>query len=340
MADVFLSYARASEDRAQRIAAALRSAGFSVWFDEGLPAHRPYSEVIEEQLEAAKAVIVLWTKEGAASQWVRSEANRARESGRLIQARLDKTRLPMPFDQIQCADLGHWSGDPDAPGWRTVIESLAALTAGEQQAPQPARDRMLQPASRRSLLIGGGAVAAAAVAGTGIWLARRLPERREELSPQAQLLMQKGFDALQDNDALDPAGPGSTMQGIALLSQATEAAPNSSLAWGGLALAYAVRKKTVPLAERPGLDMRSRAAAKRSLELDPREARAIGALLLLDPIYRHWSESERAHREALRKNKSVPLLFSMMAYMLGHVGRSAPSRSSSRASPGRPLYMR
>jgi adenylate cyclase len=36
----------------------------------------------------------------------------------------------MPFDQIQCADLSRWSGNLDAPGWRKVVESVAALTAG------------------------------------------------------------------------------------------------------------------------------------------------------------------------------------------------------------------
>lgn len=105
MADVFLSYGRTSHASARRISGALESAGYSVWFDENLPAHRPFSDVIEEQLENARAVIVLWSQGSVQSQWVRSEANRARETGKLIQVRLDDVRLPMPFDQIQCTDL-------------------------------------------------------------------------------------------------------------------------------------------------------------------------------------------------------------------------------------------
>src|SRR5436190_23897350 len=35
----------------------------------------------------------------------------------------------MPFDQIQCADLRGWAGDLEAPGWRKVVGSIAALTA-------------------------------------------------------------------------------------------------------------------------------------------------------------------------------------------------------------------
>ena len=93
MANIFLSYARANLAEAQKLAARLRAAGFTLWFDEDLPAHRTFSEVIEEQLGAAKAVVVIWSAESAASQWVRSEANRGRETGRLVQVRVDDARL-------------------------------------------------------------------------------------------------------------------------------------------------------------------------------------------------------------------------------------------------------
>lgn len=324
MADVFLSYARADAAAAARIARELGKRGWSVWFDRELPAHRDYSDVIASELESAAAVLVLWSQASIESQWVRSEANRARELGKLVQARTGDARLPMPFDQIQCADLTKWRSGGAHPGWSQICKSIEALVGhpAGASAPEPADGKI----DRRKLLAGAGAVAVAAAGGFGLW---RLRSKEEDLSPQAQLLMQKGFDALQDNDVLDPAGPGSTMQAIALLTQATEAAPNSAVAWGGLALAYAVRKRTVPLAQRSGLDMRSRAAAKRSLELDPHEGRAIGALLLLDPVYRHWLETERADRAAVRKNSSIPLLFSITSDMLGNVGRWAEALSFS-----------
>ena len=61
MADVFISYARADEAVARRVAKALQSAGLDVWWDADLPAHRAYSEVIERNLADAKAVVVLWS---------------------------------------------------------------------------------------------------------------------------------------------------------------------------------------------------------------------------------------------------------------------------------------
>ena len=320
MADVFLSYARGNLVEAKRIAAHLKSCGLSLWFDEKLPAHRAYCEVIEEELEAASAVAVLWSTEAVASQWVRSEANRGREKGRLVQIRLDEARLPMPFDQLQCADLRHWDGDTDAPAWRSVMAGISELA--DRELPRGATGSEPQPISpsgarRRQFLIAGGATAALGAAGLAGWRLLDQPD----LSPQAQLLMQKGMDALQQNDALETQDPGSTLAAIALLSEATEAAPRSSIAWGALAMAYAVRKRVVPLSERPGLISRCRSAAKTALEINPSEARALGALRLLEPPYRNWIAAERGDREVLKRDPKTPILLFIMSDMLGNVGR-------------------
>lgn len=320
MADVFLSYARRSEGSVKLVASRLRRRGFSVWFDEQLPAHRTYSDVIEEELERASAVLVLWSAEAVRSQWVRSEANRARETGRLVQARLDEARLPMPFDQIQCADLRRWHGGEDDLGWASVLAGVEALAGREPRdviACPPAAQPRPARLKRRQLLLGAAAIAAMGGGGFVAWQAGEQPE----LSPQARLLLQKGMDALQNNDALSPQDLGSTQQAIALLTDATEAAPHSATAWGALALAYAVRKRVAAVSDRPGLDARSRAAAANALRLDDREARALGALRLLEPVYRNWLAAERGNREALAKNRDVPILLFIMSDMLGNVGR-------------------
>ncbi len=143
MTDIFISYARSTEAEAKRIAEALRSLGYGVWRDDELPAHRAYAEVIEERLQAAKAVVVVWSAEAVKSQWVFSEANRAREDGKLVQLNIDGARLPMPFDSIQCADLAAWDGVAQTPGWRKVVASVAELIGGAR-AP-PARDLAPDP---------------------------------------------------------------------------------------------------------------------------------------------------------------------------------------------------
>jgi len=137
MADVFLSYARADELKAARVADGLRSGGYEVWRDDELPAHLAYAEVIEERLNSAKAVVVLWSIEAAKSQWVRAEADTARAAGTLVQATLDGHIPPLPFNQIQCAELGAWEGDADAPGWRKLLGSIRALAGTPRSANAP-----------------------------------------------------------------------------------------------------------------------------------------------------------------------------------------------------------
>ena len=131
MADVFLSYARSDEKIARRVAAALQKAGHSLWWDADLPAHRSYSEEIESHLREAKAVVVLWSKEAAASQWVRAEADVARNARKLVQLSIDGTVPPIPFNQIQSADLTGWRGGAAHPGLKKALESIAALSSRE-----------------------------------------------------------------------------------------------------------------------------------------------------------------------------------------------------------------
>ncbi len=132
---MFLSYARSSEEQATYAELALRNAGYVVWRDTELPAHLSYADVIEERLKSAKAVLVLWSAEAAKSQWVRAEADAARELGTLIQSTVDGTVPPIPFNQIQCADLTGWTGDNNHAGWRKLQASVVAL-AGAVERPK------------------------------------------------------------------------------------------------------------------------------------------------------------------------------------------------------------
>ena len=127
MTDVFVSYGRSSEAHARRIADALRAGGYDVWRDDEIPANRAYSEVIEERLKTAKAVIVVWSAEGAKSHWVRAEADQAREAGTLIQVTVDGTLPPLPFNQIQCADLSQWTGDMESGIWKKLEGAVRSL---------------------------------------------------------------------------------------------------------------------------------------------------------------------------------------------------------------------
>jgi adenylate cyclase len=133
MSHVFISYARAEEAIAARIADHLREAGYEVWRDDELPAHRSYAEVIEERIKGASAVVVLWSAEAAKSQWVRAEADTARSALTLVQATLDGTIPPLPFNQIQCADLKGWDGEKSSTGWRKLLGSVSELAGAASE---------------------------------------------------------------------------------------------------------------------------------------------------------------------------------------------------------------
>ena len=187
---------------------------------------------------------------------------------------------------------------------------LIAIEQGSSKERGPAVDR-------RFLMLAGGAIAGLGLFAVGGWrLAAPTP-----VSPEADILLQKGLATLQNNDIIEAPDPGTSLQAIAFLTEATDAAPNSATAWGALAVAYSVRKRAVPPAERPGLDARVRAAAEKALKLDPKEVRAIAALLLLEPIYRNWTNAERASREAFEKGPRLPILPAIMSNILGNVGR-------------------
>src|SRR3954453_3081881 len=138
MSHVFISYARSDEPIARLVADELREGGFEVWRDDELPAHRAYADVIEERINGARAVVVLWSAEATKSHWVRAEADTARSRLTLVQATLDGTTPPMPFNQIQTADLKGWDGQRTAAGWRKLIASVSEL-AGSPDAAAPSR---------------------------------------------------------------------------------------------------------------------------------------------------------------------------------------------------------
>jgi hypothetical protein len=135
MADVFISYARDNARVVRDLAAAVAGEGYSVWWDDALPPHLSYSEVITGEIGKAKAVIVVWSERAIASEWVRAEADLARNQKKLIQTSIDGRMPPMPFNQLHFVSIGDWRGEAGHPGWMRTKESLASLCRGEVAQP-------------------------------------------------------------------------------------------------------------------------------------------------------------------------------------------------------------
>lgn len=163
MVDVFISYSRDNKARVADIAAAVTAAGYDVWWDAELPPHRSYGDVITEKIGSAKAAIVVWSHTSAASEWVRAEADVARNQKKLVQTAIDDVMPPLPFNQIQFADLSDWNGDPGHGAWRKVLMSLEELCGREAvpaptpaaipAAPPPPSDWQAAPSVQKSSLL-------------------------------------------------------------------------------------------------------------------------------------------------------------------------------------------
>jgi hypothetical protein len=124
MSDVFISYANSDRERARELANALSARGWSVWWDRNIKAGQAFDEVIEHELEAAKNIVVLWSRASIASEWVKNEAAVAAQRRVLVPALLDDVKIPLEFRRKQTADLIGWEGDPSHVGLLALFDAL------------------------------------------------------------------------------------------------------------------------------------------------------------------------------------------------------------------------
>jgi hypothetical protein len=124
MADVFISYATPDREVAARLAAVLEHYGLTVWWDRKIAFGTVFDQVIEKELDRAKAVVTLWSKHSVVSEWVRNEASIAAERSALVPARIDACKLPLEFRRRQTADLCRWIGGGDGQDLKALVTAI------------------------------------------------------------------------------------------------------------------------------------------------------------------------------------------------------------------------
>src|ERR1700722_6549859 len=127
MADVFVSYARSDKARVAPLVAAIEAKGWSVWWDPEIDAGQQFDDQIDAELQAANAVLVVWTPTSVSSRWVRGEARDAAERGILVPVRFEDARLPIDVRAIQTTDLDKWGENPASAPFQDLLRSLAAV---------------------------------------------------------------------------------------------------------------------------------------------------------------------------------------------------------------------
>jgi hypothetical protein len=101
---IFISYSKADPKPTRELADFLTAQGYSVWWDTNLTAGEVFREVIDRELDAADAVIVIWTAHSVASNWVIAEADHGARRNRLITLRaadVEPWRIPKPYNTYQ-----------------------------------------------------------------------------------------------------------------------------------------------------------------------------------------------------------------------------------------------
>ena len=124
-ADVFISYSSKDRSWVQKLAKAIESQGYSVWWDTQLLPSHDFEKVIEERLAQVKCVIVVWSGNSINSDWVRNEAAEARKRGILIPVYLEVVEPPLSFRNIHITNLKHWRGDSAASELTPVITAIS-----------------------------------------------------------------------------------------------------------------------------------------------------------------------------------------------------------------------
>ncbi len=127
MADIFISYSRTDRDRCTAIRGALEALKVDVWSDAGISAGSSFDREIEREIDAAKALLVLWSAESVESDWVRNEARTGKERDRLIAVQLDECQLPLEFRSVQAQLMPEQAEGTDDAVWLGILERIGAL---------------------------------------------------------------------------------------------------------------------------------------------------------------------------------------------------------------------
>jgi hypothetical protein len=170
MTDVFLSYTSKDRPFAAKLEAALSQAGFSVFWDQETAPGMDWDEWIRSKLNAAKAVVVLWSKASVASPNVRHEAMIARDAKKLVPVLIEDLKpddFPMGLYLVQAVPMAHWNGDAADPRFKRIVAELSARMG--KPAPELPKGGGARKGGPAPALIAAGVALAAGVGGYVWW---------------------------------------------------------------------------------------------------------------------------------------------------------------------------
>jgi serine/threonine-protein kinase len=177
MSDVFVSYKAEDRGRVAPLVSALQTDGLTVWWDAQIAAGSEWRSDIEQELDHARCVVVVWSKRsvGAEGRFVRDEANRAQRRGTYLPIRIDDVEPPLGFGELHAISLQGWKGSPKDGRYRKLLQAVRTVMAGK--APRALASDERSGISRRGAILSGGAAIVAVAAAGGWALLRSSPAK-------------------------------------------------------------------------------------------------------------------------------------------------------------------
>ena len=140
MTDIFISYARADRKKVRSIAEALEKRGWQVWWDLRIRSGSAFDRVIEQALEEARCVIVIWSQNSVESDWVRAEAGDGLERGILVSIAIDQgLRLPLRFRNVHTDLLLDLAVNRSPSIFNKIFVDIEALIGGPKPENAPTK---------------------------------------------------------------------------------------------------------------------------------------------------------------------------------------------------------
>lgn len=148
----FISYKTEEREVAQRVRQALAlGTKSSIWWDQDLQAGGQWSEELDNAIAEAACIVVLWSSSSVESDWVQQECAVGKAAGKLVPARIEECDIPLPYQQIQTANLTDWNGSEQHPEFRKLIAATLKLVEQQKQQDLAIAEEEVEISQARSL---------------------------------------------------------------------------------------------------------------------------------------------------------------------------------------------
>jgi hypothetical protein len=145
MADLFISYASEDHARVAPMVGNLEEAGWTVWWDRDLIGGPDFTDSIQNALDTASCVVVVWSRHSVESNWVRDEAQEGMQRHSLVPCSIDDVRPPLGFRSLQTISMIGWPEQQNGlPRLLEAVRASLAVTALDVNLVSGARGKRYQ----------------------------------------------------------------------------------------------------------------------------------------------------------------------------------------------------